>query len=46
MYGTLLFSPRFKFLGIAVGPSAGPSAIPALDVTVHVSDTFTRPILK
>jgi hypothetical protein len=45
--GMLLFSPPpFRFLGIAVSLAAGPSAIPALDVTIQVSDTVTKPILK
>jgi hypothetical protein len=45
--GLLLFSPPpFRFLGIAVSLSVGPSAIPAFDVTVQVSNTFTKPLLK
>jgi hypothetical protein len=43
----LLFSPPpFRFLGIAVSLAVGPSAIPAFDVTVQVSNTFTKPVLK
>lgn len=43
----LLFSlPPFRFLGIAVSLAVGPSAIPAFDVTVQVSNTFTKPLLK
>jgi hypothetical protein len=45
--GLLLFSPPpFKFLGISVGLSVGPTAIPAFDVTVQVSNTWTKPLLK
>ena len=45
--GLLLFSPPpFRFLGFSVGLSAGPSMIPAFDVTVQVSNTFVTPILQ
>ena len=45
--GLILFSPPpFRFLGFAVGLAIGPTAIPAFDVTVQVTDTITRPLLK
>ncbi len=45
--GQLLFSaPPFKFLGISVGFSIGPSVIPAFDVTIQVSNTRTMPLLR
>ncbi len=45
--GLLLFSPPpFKFLGISVSLSVGPSAIPAFDVTMQVSATNILPIAK
>ena len=45
--GLLLFSPPpFRFLGIAVSLAVGPTAIPAFDVTVQVTNTFTKPLLK
>ena len=45
--GLLLFSPPpFKFLGLSVGFSVGPSLIPAFDVTVQVSNTRTKPLLR
>lgn len=45
--GLILFSPPpFKFLGFAIGLAVGPTAIPSFDVTVQVTDTFTRPLLK
>jgi hypothetical protein len=45
--GLILFSPPpFRFLGFAVGVAFGPTSIPAFDVTVQVTDTFTRPLLK
>jgi hypothetical protein len=38
--GLLLFSPPpFRFLGVSVSLTVGPSAIPAFDVTVQVSTT-------
>ena len=45
--GLLLFSPPpIRFLGFAVSLAVGPSAIPAFDVTIQVSNTWTKPILK
>ncbi|MEO6603436.1 MAG: hypothetical protein ABIQ16_26370 [Polyangiaceae bacterium] len=45
--GLLLFSPPpFRFLGIAVGLAVGPTAIPGFDVTVQVTKTFIRPLLR
>jgi hypothetical protein len=45
--GLLLFTPPpFRLLGISVGLSVGPTAIPAFDVTVQVSNTWTKPLLK
>jgi hypothetical protein len=45
--GLLLFTPPpFRFLGFSVGLSVGPSAIPAFDVTLQVSNTWTKPLLK
>jgi hypothetical protein len=45
--GQLLFSaPPFKFLGITVGFTIGPSLIPAFDVTVQVSNTRLKPLLR
>lgn len=44
--GLLLFSPPpIRFLGFSVSLSAGPSAIPAFDVTIQVSNTWTKPLL-
>jgi hypothetical protein len=45
--GLILFSaPPFRFLGFAIGLAVGPTAIPSFDVTVQVTNTFTRPLLK
>jgi hypothetical protein len=45
--GLLLFAMSpFRFLGIAVQLAAGVTAIPAFDITIQVSDTWTKPILK
>ena len=44
--GLLLFSlPPIRFLGFAIGLAVGPTAIPAFDVTIQVTNTFTRPLL-
>jgi hypothetical protein len=45
--GLLLFSdPPFRFLGLSISLSAGPSAIPGFDFTVQYGGTMTKPLLN